>query len=169
VKVSFYLAGAALEGFGIILLGLPDIIPYRERLSVWLTGRYRRGMNRLRLLIRRPRTQVVVPLGIPSEESVALGASVVKRVGAGMSLEEQVALLREHDQETQEGLNDLRGRLDALTSGTLKRFEETRAEMEDHVSVALASAFARYRPIRVVGAVLLLVGLGLSTAGNLVS
>ena len=167
--MSFYLAGAALEGFGIILLGLPDIIPYRERVSVWLTGRYLRGINRLRLLIRRPRTQVVALTGIASEGSAAMGASVVKRVGSGMPLEGQVALLREHDQETQEGLNELRGRLDALESGTSKRFEKSRAAMEAHVAGALGSAFAQYRPIRVVGAILLLVGLGLATAGNLVS
>jgi len=169
MKVAFYIAGAVLEVFGILLLGLPDFLPYGERLSAWLSGRYRRGINRFRQLIHRPRPQVVYLQGVAAEGSASARASIVKRVGAGVPLDQQIALLREHDEETQKGLTELRGRLEDLESGTSQRFEESRAAMEDHVTGALAMAGTQYRALRVAGAVLLIIGVGLSTAGNLLS
>jgi len=41
--------------------------------------------------------------------------------------------------------------------------------MEDHVAGALAMAGTQYRALRVAGAVLLIIGVGLSTAGNLIN
>jgi hypothetical protein len=168
VKVSFYIAGAVFEGVGILSLGLPDLIPYGPRVSRWLSARYVRTLNRLLLRIGRPRRQVVELKGIPANSS-GVGRPGVTNVENDLPIEQQVALLREHDKESRKAIDDLRDRLETLERGTSRRLEESRGAMEAHVAEALSAARAEYQALRIAGAILLVVGLGLSTAGNLVS
>jgi hypothetical protein len=170
VKVSLYIAGAVLELLGVVSLGLPDVIPFGRRFSRWLAARFLRVRNFVRRLLRRKWIiRVVESGGLSLEGSNVMTVFGITPIGGDIPLEEQVALLRAHDVETQKRMNQFDDRLVRFEQGTSARIDETRAELQSNVAAALARARVEYRALRIAGAIALLIGLGLSTSGNLVN
>jgi hypothetical protein len=77
-------------------------------------------------------------------------------VGEGASPEEKIAYLLNRERWAQERISNLETRLADVES---KRLDELRAEVERHVSEAIAEAEGRYRPLRIGGGVALIAGL----------
>ena|SRR5438552_69938 len=73
---TLYVSGGVLEAVGILLIASPDLVPLLHRLWWYMCEsprRTKRWMSvQIRRLRRRPRPQQVKPLGIASEEDVAL-------------------------------------------------------------------------------------------------
>jgi hypothetical protein len=63
---------------------------------------------------------------------------------------------------------DLGARLTAIEEGTPERLEELRRGMELHVAQAVEAAHREYLPLRILGALLLALGLGCVTVANFV-
>ncbi len=165
VSHTFVIAGAALQLVGIVAVGSPDIVPYRDRISQALGVAGRRVVDRVRLLLRRPRGQVIEVSGIGSASAVG-GASLIVSVKADATMEERVEYLLRRDQEAQKKLNEHDGRLRAIEEQVPEQLDELRAETREHVSTSITAAERRYRPLKFAGAIALVVGLGLTTAAT---
>jgi Phage integrase family len=113
MRAFLYVAGAAVELVGIILVASPDLIPQAERISEWIGVRYRRAENAMRAMVGLPRRTKNVQLGVLDEINVAESVSLVKSTGA-KTLEEKVEFLVQRDQEAQREVNELRDRREAL-------------------------------------------------------
>jgi hypothetical protein len=93
--------------------------------------------------------------------------SAVVEFNREASLEEQVAFLLRRNVESQTETNALAARIAALEEETPGRLEALRAELEEHVSRTVATAKEDYRTARVMGALVLVLGLALTTLANL--
>jgi hypothetical protein len=109
---------------------------------------------------------VIVPPGVARATGMPVYFSKAMREGA--SLEEKVEFLLGRDQEAQERENDYEARLSAIEGETPERLEELQRGMERHVAEALEAAHREYQPLRILGAVLLALGLFCVTVANLV-
>jgi hypothetical protein len=166
VKTSLYVAGALCELFGIALLAAPDFVPGALRAVGWIRVRSRQVENRVRRLLGLPRHATVV--GVTGAASVSAFGQLSTLVETSeTTVEGQVAFLLRRDRVTQEAISDVRARLDEVERGSERGRVELRKELRGHVSEALAAARADFRAARIWGAVLLVIGLGLSTWGNL--
>jgi len=167
VAATLLASGAILELGGIVLVGSPDLFPYGRRLSAWLRRRFGWIVNRVRRLIGRPRVHTT-GLGRPVLISRASSVSAVRSIREGAPLEDQVAFLLRRDQEAQRRENELSGRLTTLDEETGKRLEALRESMEQHVADSLTAAHEEYLPLRVLGVLLLVAGVGCLTAAAFV-
>jgi hypothetical protein len=165
MRVTLYVTGAVLELGGILLVAWPDLLPYAARASQALRVAAERIGDRLRRLLRRPRHQVV-HMGAADAVAIANSISVVVSPNPDATLEERVEYLLRREEEAQAKLNAHDERLRAIEKHVPERLDELRAETQEHVASELSAAESRYRPLRFVGALLLAVGLGLTTAGN---
>jgi len=163
--IALFVSGGVFELVGIVLVGSPDFFPEAERASRWLRDRWTRFVDRLLVMLGRPRDRVVV-VGVADAFDMSDHASVMKSADPNASLEEKVAFLLQRDQEAQRAANALSARLASTERESPKRLEELQGEMEQHVTDTLAAAHGLYLPLRLVGAGLLVVGLGCATAGN---
>jgi hypothetical protein len=168
VRSGLYIAGAFIEFLGIILVGSPDLFPQARRVSGWIGLGYRRVTNRFWRLIGRPRSKIV-SLGLAGEVSTSGSLSAVKVTTSVGTIGQKVDFLLRRDEEAQRHVNELRERIRVLEGKIASGLETARAEMEDHVTHALRTAHEAYLPLRIVGVVALVVGLGLVTAGNFVN
>lgn len=98
-----------------------------------------------------------------------MSGRAVPGVAAGASLEDKVAFLLRRDEQTQGRLDDLVEALEALTDEIARGLSEQRASMEAHVADTLSAAHQAYLPLRLLGVVLLTVGLGCVTAASFVA
>jgi hypothetical protein len=160
--------GGLLEFGGIVAIAWPDLLPWKERTSRWISSAYRRTTSRLlRLLGRRPPGRVFEVSGGASAR-VTSGAAVVTAVNEEATLEEKVAFLLRRDQKVQRDAEDLSVRIGDLEQGTPERLDEVRADLKDHFAERLAEALNRDRPLRIVGAFALGIGLTFTTLANFV-
>jgi hypothetical protein len=169
LKATLYIAGAALELLGIVLVASPDLVPWALRLVQWIRPRWRRIENRLRRLVGLSPRPIIHEVGIGGAIAVGGNVSAVVGIGPDRSVEEKVAFLLRRDADTQRELNALAERIDSIEAEGQKRAAELRAEMEAHVARELAAANEDYRIARISGAVVLGFGLALTTAANFVS
>jgi len=168
-RATLYIVGAVLEVVGIILVASPDLVPGAVRLARWVRPRWRRVENRVRRILRLP------PGGITYEDAATVGLNLSISTAAEVgfnpeaSLEDKVAFLLRRNSETQKEMNALSQRLDAIETEAPKRVDELRAELEAHIAHELTAAKEDYRAARIGGAMVLAVGLALTTTGNFVS
>jgi hypothetical protein len=162
------IVGALVELTGIVLVGSPDLLPQAQRFSEWLQRRVRRACDRVMRLLGRPVVHTAsARLGV----SVAGGVSArgIVSVAADASLENKVAFLLRRDEQTQGRLDDLTEALQALTDDVARGLSEQRASMEAYIADTLSAAHQVYLPLRLLGVVLLTVGLGCVTAASFVA
>jgi hypothetical protein len=150
--------GIVLEFFGVGLVGAPDLVPGVRRATVWLAERGERGVWRvLRAVgVRRPH---YVSTGVAAEYDIAGRAAGLVHAPSAGTLEEKVAFLLRRDEWTQGAVQELNDRLAELEKETVRRLDVQREEVEEFVREEIAVEDARYRWARVLGAVLLFVGL----------
>jgi hypothetical protein len=167
-RTALYVIGAVLELVGILLVAWPDLLPYGARSSRWVRRRTRRTVDQVRLVVGRPRAQVVHVAGIDSAQAFgSASVSAIVSVNEEASPDERVEYLLRREREAQERLNAHDDRLRSIEERVPKQLEELRAESEEHVAKELTSAEWQYRPLRFIGAVALAAGLALTTTAQL--
>ncbi len=160
--------GVVSQFIGIVALGWPDFIPWKEHLSRWLTYACQRAENRLRRLFRRPPRTHTSSLSASFSARASVSGAVTVAVSDGASLEDKVAFLLRQDQKAQQLKNKVAARLNALEQEGPKRLDEVRAERKGHFEERVIVVLNRYRPLRQAGAVLLAVGLICLSVANFV-
>lgn len=172
MRAVLFIAGAAIEFVGIVLVASPDLFPYAARMSEWLARQYRRIVDPLRRwlvrLFRRDREGISHVVGGGGVTTV--GGAVTGRawVTEDASLEEKVRFLLARHDDTQRVIDDLGRRLAEVEGSIDPKLATLEASMTDHVSESLDRAHREYRALRLVGVAFLVVGLGCVTVANFV-
>jgi hypothetical protein len=160
--------GAMLEFGGIVALAFPDFLPHGRRLSRWFAHRARVVINWVRRLLGMKPLQKVVSASVAVEASASGRVSAIVGVRDGATQEEKISFLLRRNQETQEAINKLSGRMLDLEEGTPRELERLRRGLQEHVAAELAAADYEYRALRIVGTMALAVGLVCTTVANFV-
>lgn len=166
-KAICLVAGALFEFVGIVVMVFPDAFPYALQLSTWLRKHTRAVVDRVRRLLGRPRH---ITFEASTGGVVTLGgrATLLKGVSGSATLEQKVDFLLRRDQEAQRDVDTLREKLEDLAAGASKRLDEVRREMETRFAGELTTALEAHRPLRVLGTLALLIGLGCATYANFI-
>jgi hypothetical protein len=167
MRTVLLVTGALAELVGIVLVASPDLVPGAVRFAGWIRPRWRRFENRLRRVLRLPHRGVTHEMSASGAIAPSGRISAVVEFNREASLEEQVAFLLRRNVESQTETNALAARIAALEEETPGRLEALRAELEEHVSRTVATAKEDYRTARVMGALVLVLGLALTTLANL--
>ncbi len=157
--ITLLFVGGMFQFGGILAVAWPDLIPWKERLSRWLTDADRRAKNRLRRLFRRPPRTRTIPLSSSISLRASMSAAATVAVSDGAPLEDKVAFLLRRDQEAQQRENKVAARLNALEQEGPKRLDDARAELKRHYEEKLTEALNLHRGHRIWGAILLAAGL----------
>ena len=166
--MTLYVFGAVFELGGIVMLAAPDWNTYTKRLSGWTQRFFYRLRDRLRRLLRLPR-HVTMHAGSGSfTVSGTATASGIVGISADAPIDEKVEFLLRRDEQAQREADKLRGRVEAIERESPEKLDALRRELQVHVATTLEAEKADYRAGRALGAFALVVGLALSTAGNLV-
>ena len=162
MRAALYIAGAIFELFGIVLVASPDLFPQAARVSRWIADRSGELRDALLQMIGRGKLQTH-PVGA----SVAMPYDIegwTKSPVPDATLEENVGYLLERVEAIQHVLTAFGGRIAVLERDLPRRVSAVRSEMDARLRAALSA----YLPLRLVGIAALILGLALSTAGNLV-
>jgi hypothetical protein len=147
--------GVAADLLGIFFLAGPDFVPEGERLSRLL----RRGENRVRRFLgRSPRAFVI---NAEAGSYITFGLSASGMVGPGprvTTIDQKVEYLLRRDEAAQRDLNAFGDRVKRLEDESPGQVAKTEQELKEHVARELAAAHEKYRPLRQVGAILLVGG-----------
>lgn len=160
--------GAVLEFGGIVALAFPDFLPHGRRLSRWFAHRARVVMNRVRRLLGMTPLQKVVSISAAAEVSASDRMTASVSVSDAATHEQRILFLLRRDQEAQEAINKLSGRVRDLEEEAPRELERLRKDLREHVTTELAAAEEEYRPLRIVGTMALAVGLVCTTVANIV-
>lgn len=166
-KAALLIFGAVLEFVGIILIAFPDINPYLVQLSRWLRKHTSALLDRIRRLLGRPK-DLRIEVHSAVELNLAGRASLLKSASGTATLEEKVGFLLTRDREAQRDVNALRERIEDFESESSKRLDESRREIKTSFERKLTAKLEEYRPLRIVGVIFLVIGLGCATAANFV-
>lgn len=156
--------GAAIQLLGIVSIAAPDLVPWLLRFAAWVEPRWRRVVIRVRRALHLRVNASAVGVTAAAEASTAASLSLKKIVNPNATLDEKIAFLIQRDLEAQRDVSGLAARVGAIESQTPQQLDALREEMKAHVSAERAASDAAHRTARVMGAVALTVGLGLSTA-----
>jgi hypothetical protein len=167
MRTVLLVIGAFVELLGILLVASPDLVPWALRFAGWIRPRWRRFENRLRRLLRLPHRGITHEVSLSAAIATGGRVSGVVDFNREAPLEEQVAFLLRRNVESQNETNALAARIAALEEETPGRLEALRAELEAHVSRSVATAKEDYRTARVMGVLVLVLGLVLTTLANL--
>ena len=168
MKTTLYVLGAILELVGIAFVAAPDLVPGARRFSRWAAPRWRRFENRVRRLVGLPPRAISVSVQGVTAAAVALGGTAIVTITHGATVEEKVEFLLRRDQERQQSEAEMGRRITAIERESPQRLAELRSDMEARVADEVEAAKVEYRPLRVLGALALTLGLALSTLGNLI-
>jgi hypothetical protein len=168
VAFILYAAGGALEIFGIILIGKPDLIPYGETASLWLVARYRGIVGRIRRRLGLPGREHKVSLDAGIVLASGIRATVIRGAPTDASLADQVAWLIQRDREAQEKQNAIEGRVEDLEASLKGGLERQGEELRAHVADAIKREQMRNRDARALGALVLIAGVVCATSANFV-
>jgi hypothetical protein len=159
--------GAVIELAGVVLVASPDLFPGALRLAAWSRPRLRQIENRIRLLLRRQPSSIVHAAHVSGSIQVSGSASAVVSTGA-RTLEEKVEFLLRRDAEAQGHMNELVDRVKRLEQRLTREIDTLRAHLERQIDHRIAEVHRDYQTARFIGVAALVLGLGLSTAANLV-
>ena len=162
-----FVVGVVIEGVAIIVFAAPDLLPGLRRLSAWLAPRLRRFENWLRRLLHLRRRPVVHQVSAGGAIAVGGHARGIVSVNPDASLEEKVEYLIRREQVAQDVADRLSERIEAVASSLSDRVAALPAETRAHVSTELQAAVEADRPLRLIGALLLVVGLACQSVASL--
>jgi hypothetical protein len=156
------IGGAALEVTGLILLAFDLLGPSVAEGWRRARGRGRRASLRVRRWLRLPLpTQIIRPLGIAGESSLALGVSI--RSNATLTLE---SLKRSLDETTQQ-LEQMRQQHAADIAAVRDEIDKTEKELSESVTAAIAESRGEFFALRLIGFGVALLGSTVLAAANL--
>jgi hypothetical protein len=166
--------GGSAELFGLLLVASPELVPILQRVASLGRRAWRQVLRLLRKveaafrrLLRRPLPHVV-SVGAGGARAGGFPPSGRASVGDEATLEEKVDYLLRRDQDVQDSLERLEGSLAALPGRWKTDVEQASQALRDEHARALAELRDRHMQARLLGVVLLAVGIVLATAGNLV-
>jgi hypothetical protein len=167
MKTSLYIVGAVVELSGVVLVASPDLVPGALRFAAWARPRLRRIENRARRLLRaRPRAVVIQAQATGVTRASGHASATVST--SVQTLEEKVEFLLRRDAEAQSSMNQLGQRVGSLEETLEREVASVREHLEDRIEDRITEAHRDFQTARFFGVAALAVGLGLSTAGNLV-
>ena len=168
LKCWLYLIGPFLEACGIVVVLFPDVVPGLQRLDQWLRRQGQRVANGVRRVLGLPR--VIEATGIvTAKANLTLQGRGVVLPGRNASLEEKVQFLLDWYPKINEAIGALRERFEKSEKDIAKQFQAARQEVEAWTNEAIITEIARYRAGRIVGSVLLFVGLVFSGFANFIN
>lgn len=169
--VSF---GGSAEVFGLLLVAAPELVPILQGIASAVLGGWRRirdlmrrAERALRRLVHRPRAHVV-SAGAGIATAGGLGASGRVSPRRDATLEEKVEFLLRRDENVQDRLEEVNRSLESMPRRWRSDITETSETLRDEHTRALEQLRDRHLKARLMGVALLVVGIGLATAGNLV-
>lgn len=169
----FSFAGSA-ETFGLLLVAAPELVPILQTIGLAVVRGWsrmkvllRQAEGAVRRLLRRPRGQVVSASGALV---TAAGFSAKGRVGLkeDATLEEKVEYLLRRDEAVQDRFEETHDSLESMPGRWRADIREASETLRGEHTRALEQMRDRHLKARLLGVALLLVGIGLATAGNLV-
>jgi hypothetical protein len=167
-KWWLYLLGPILEGCGIIVILFPDVLPWLLRWWSWLQRHTRTLANGVRRMLGiRHDTRLAAQTGTLT--SVGEHARLVIAPGESAPLEDKVRYLMQKSLELDGAVDALRERFEKSEKETANRFDQARREVEAWTKEAIRTEIARYGAGRIVGSVLLIVGLVFSGFANFIN
>lgn len=95
-------------------------------------------------------------------------ASGVSAHGPYATLEEKISFLIDRDQQTQRAINTLTDSLRELEYSTSQQVKRLDDELREHVTSEITALQDEHRPLRVLGALALAIGLVCTTVANFV-
>jgi hypothetical protein len=163
----------SLELWGVLLVASPELVPVLRRLGAALFDLW----GSTKSLARRAADWALRKLGRPRKHHVSLSAAVsgggamsakgTVGVREGATNEEKIEFLLQRDQATQSRLADLREELDELPRRWRADMEAKAGTLRREQQKGLARLRDEHLAARFGGVVLLVLGLGLATWGNL--
>jgi hypothetical protein len=170
-----YSFGGSAEFFGLLLVAAPELVPILQSIGAAAAG----GWRSLRALQRKAAARLLRLLGRPQHQRVVVGAGGVTAGGhlsgsgrvshsPGATLEGKVDYLLRRDQQVQDALERLNLSLEAMPGRWQAAIAETSETLRGEHSRALEQLREHHLQPRLLGILLLAVGVGLATAGNLV-
>ncbi len=178
MRTTLYVSGAVIEFVGIMLVSSTDVVPMAGSFASWCGRELRSAESAILRWVRsvkeaisqrpsaEPRPRPAFIEGSAAASSSAT-AEITTRLGLGTADEKLERLLPQF-REAQREVRHLAARLDDVQRAHNAAREALRAEFEGKIEARIATAAAQARAARFLGAMLLVIGLGLSTAGNLV-
>jgi hypothetical protein len=158
--------GGSAELFGLIFTASPELQPMTVAAWARVRASARRGIGRLRALLRRPRV-IHASTGIASSGEMAGSISVIKGVREDATLEERVEWLLNRDREAQEEAKKLRQELHELPKQWATDIEAVSTALRLEIQQNLDEVRDFRLGDRLNGIALLAVGIVLATWGNL--
>ncbi|MGE3138438.1 MAG: hypothetical protein AB7I08_12360 [Thermoleophilia bacterium] len=166
---TLLIVGAVLEFVGIVALGWPDFIPWRDGLARWLTRTWRRVWAWILRRVLRRRGPAVGAFAVGDVTlAVAVSGFATTAVSGTAPLEQKVAFLLQRDQEAQKKEQGLADEIKRLDKDVDKRLDALRDEMRGEYEAKLSAASEQYRSLRILGTFILFVGLVCTTWANFV-
>jgi hypothetical protein len=162
-----FVLGVVIEGIAIIVFASPDYVPGLKRFSAWLAPRLRRFENRARRLLHLKPRPVVHRASAGGAVAAGGHARAIVAVNPDASLEEKVEYLLRREQVAQDVADRLSERIKALASTIETQVAELRAETQARVTAESQAAVEADRPLRLIGALLLTVGLACQSVATL--
>jgi hypothetical protein len=166
--------GGSAEAFGLLLVAAPELVPILQSIGSAVVGSWlrmkallRKAERAVRRLLHRPSGQVVSAGGALA---TAAGMSARGRVGPkeGATLEEKVEYLLRRDEDVQDRLEEVHHSLESMPARWRADISEASETLRSEHTRALEQMRDRHLKARLLGVALLLIGIGLATAGNLV-
>ncbi len=176
LRVWFLALGAVEELMGIILVASPELFPRATRSGARLRQASLASVGRLiawirdlpRRLLRRPLPPHVVYGGGALSAEGAGGASVRTAPPAGATLAERVAWLLNRLNEVQDSLDEITDRLREMPKEWRADMRRDLDELRQELRALVQETAESHIEFRLAGIALLVIGLVISTAGNLV-
>lgn len=158
---SLYVLGGLLEFAGVLLVAWPDFSPTAARVSRWIGRTSRRVLRRVG--IKSGRTVTTSAAATATGEMRAAG---IVKPGPSATLEAKVEHLIRRSEESQKAQNAMSRRVTELERAMRADLNERVETLTTEFDAKLLRAFEDDRPLRIVGTVLLALGLFLSVLAN---
>jgi hypothetical protein len=167
-------AGAA-EFFGVLLIAAPELAPLLLRAQVVVADGWRAAMIRRRDVVAAIRRRFRQPQPEPAyidarsgTSSVSGGGSLSLSTGPGQTLEEKVDFLLRREQGLQEHLKTVVGEVGQLPEKWGAEIREAESDLRAEFNREIREVEERHIRARLLGLVLVVIGILLNTWGNLI-
>jgi hypothetical protein len=175
VRVWLLSCAGACELFGVLLVAAPELEPIFQHAREDLAAGWRRTAPlrrrvaaRVRQLLGRPKHHVVL-VGEAVGTSDAAGSLTARaRVSPDASLAAKVDFLMRRYEETQTRLEEIGAKLESLPGEWRRDIDEVSATLREEHAEAIRKVRDQRLTERLLGLFLLVIGVVLNTAGNLI-
>jgi hypothetical protein len=172
LKSWLYVLGGSYECLGVALIAAPELFPLIRGAREWLSSELHEGVawsrRWLSALFRRAKAGRTVVMSGTVSAKATMQADVVRGFPENASVEERLVHLRGVVEEHDSRLESLDERTTRIESDVRAEIQKTRTDLDELTRERVREAAEKHLAWRYAGLALLFVGLGLSTAANLV-